>query len=261
MYYGLLGLASKKPAAYGALTSAWITATGETDTTIISALNTLESNLTTYGLTSKIKALYPFVGETSTKHSYNFINTGTYQISWYGGMTHSSNGIVGNQLNAYGDTGFAPNSFSSQNDIHISIYSRTNLAENTFDMYSEDSAQNQSLGFTLGFASNYYMRINTNTYSNVSNSDTRGFYIGTRTGSTSTKGYKNNSTVITGTTTSTSPNSFNLYICARNFNNTASSFTLKQYSFASIGNGLSDTDASNLYTAVQAFQTTLGRNV
>ena len=44
---------------YGPLTTAWITATGETDVTILGALNTLESDLSTYGLTSKIKALYP----------------------------------------------------------------------------------------------------------------------------------------------------------------------------------------------------------
>ncbi len=66
--------------SYGTLTTAWIAATGETDTTILSALNTLESDLTTYGLTSKMKALYPMVGGTSTKHSYNFMNTSQYQL-------------------------------------------------------------------------------------------------------------------------------------------------------------------------------------
>jgi hypothetical protein len=35
----------------------------------------------------------------------------------------------------------------------------------------------------------------------------------------------------------------------------------RQYSFASIGDGLTDTEAANFYTAVQAFQTTLGRQV
>ena len=35
----------------------------------------------------------------------------------------------------------------------------------------------------------------------------------------------------------------------------------RQLAFATIGDGLTDTDASNLYTRVQAFQTTLGRAV
>jgi hypothetical protein len=37
--------------------------------------------------------------------------------------------------------------------------------------------------------------------------------------------------------------------------------TTANLSFASIGQGLSDTESSNLYTSVQAFQTTLGRQV
>ena len=35
----------------------------------------------------------------------------------------------------------------------------------------------------------------------------------------------------------------------------------KQCAFASIGDGLTDTEVGNLRTAVQAFQTTLSRNV
>jgi hypothetical protein len=35
----------------------------------------------------------------------------------------------------------------------------------------------------------------------------------------------------------------------------------KQFAFATIGLGLSGTDALNFYTAIQTFQTTLGRNV
>ena len=42
---------------------------------------------------------------------------------------------------------------------------------------------------------------------------------------------------------------------------TPSGYTTKQCAFASIGSGLTDTEAANFYTAVQAFQTTLGRNV
>jgi hypothetical protein len=35
----------------------------------------------------------------------------------------------------------------------------------------------------------------------------------------------------------------------------------RQLAFATIGDGLTDTDASNLYTRVQAFQTSLSRQV
>jgi hypothetical protein len=38
-------------------------------------------------------------------------------------------------------------------------------------------------------------------------------------------------------------------------------YSPKQYAFATIGTGLTNTDTSNLYTLVQTFQTTLGRQV
>jgi hypothetical protein len=38
-------------------------------------------------------------------------------------------------------------------------------------------------------------------------------------------------------------------------------YSNKQYAFASIGSGLTDAEAAALYTAVQAFNTTLSRQV
>ncbi len=45
------------------------------------------------------------------------------------------------------------------------------------------------------------------------------------------------------------------------FANLNSTYANREYAFASIGDGLNDTEAANFYTAVQTFQTTLGRNV
>jgi hypothetical protein len=54
---------------------------------------------------------------------------------------------------------------------------------------------------------------------------------------------------------------FTFYLGARNSSSTAQFFNVHQLAFSFIGDGLSDTEAGNLYTAVQAFQTTLGRQV
>lgn len=240
---------------------AFITAAGITNPTEENAINQLVIDLKGYSLWTKMTVLYPFVGGTSSSNSYNLKDTTQYQITWNGTVTHNSNGITGDGSSGYGDTGLAPNAFGSQNDVHVSIYSRTDVNETKFDFYSDNSGQTESLGLTIRFSGTFYIRANTDTYSNVSNADSLGHYIGTRTGASATKGYKNGSVAITGTTSSTSPNSLNLYICCRNNNGTADLFTTRNYAFASAGTGLSDTDASNLYTAVQAFQTTLGRQV
>jgi hypothetical protein len=104
MYYGLLGLAAKAAgSAYGTLTTAWIAATGETDLTILGALNTLESDMATYGLTAKMKALYPMVGGTAGKHKFNFMDAqdtdGAFRLVFNGGWTHSSTGALPNGSN------------------------------------------------------------------------------------------------------------------------------------------------------------------
>ena len=73
---------------------------------------------------------------------------------------------------------------------------------------------------------------------------------------------KNGSIVSTVTTTNTQPLlSFNTYIGANDVNGTAGFYSTRQVAFATIGDGLSDTEATNLYTAVNKFQTSLSRNV
>lgn len=246
---------------YDPAAQAFITAAGITNATQKDAINQLVLDLKSYSLWTKLTAIYPFVGGTASAHSYNLKDTTQYQITWNGTVTHNSNGITGNGTNGYGNTGLASNAFGSQNDVHVSVYSRTNIDQVSFDMFATNSAETQSLGVAIRFAGGFYMRANTGTYSAVTNSDSRGHFIATRTASTATKGYKNGSAVITATTASTTPNTFNLYICARNNNNTADLFTTRNYAFASAGTGLTDTDASNLYTSIQTFQTTLGRQV
>ena len=252
--------------AYGTLTTAWITATGETDTTILGALNTLESDLATYGLTSKMKALYPFVGGTASKHKYNFMNAqdtdAAFRLVFNGGWTHSSTGALPNGTNGWADTKInsdATAGIMSQDDSHISFYLRTYTADST---YRQDIAAHPNLYFSAVYNSNSYPGIIANIYVNgfngvISNSDARGYYIGSRTSSTNSVIYKNGSSVRTDTRTS-SNSSGNLYLASylgtQEFGN-------REFSFVSIGTGLTDTEAANFYTAVQAFQTTLSRNV
>jgi hypothetical protein len=91
-----------------------------------------------------------------------------------------------------------------------------------------------------------------------------GFYLGSSTSSTSGKSYKNGTLSATSTTSQTrSLYNKNIYIGATNnaILNVAIHYSTREYAFASIGDGLTDTQASNFYTAVQAFQVSLSRSV
>ena len=90
-----------------------------------------------------------------------------------------------------------------------------------------------------------------------------GFMMGSSVSNTRRDLYLNGTSVANNTTTDTITFlNYNLFLGAANINNSSvASYTNSQCAFASIGNGLTDTDASNLYTRVQAFQTALSRQV
>ncbi len=110
---------------------------------------------------------------------------------------------------------------------------------------------------------NYYGIIDSNTaFAQFSNTNTTGYYVVSRTSNNSIKAYKNSSLVVTNTTTiSPIANSFPILIGARNDAFTPQNYDDKESAFASIGDGLTDGEATAFYTAVQAYNTTLNRQV
>lgn len=246
--------------SYGTLTTAWIAATGETNPTIIGALNQLETDLTTYGLTSKMTALYPFAGGTSTKHSYNFVNTAAYQLSFVGGWTHSSTGSLPNGTNAYANTGILASSFGG--NYMLNFYSRTNSDGLFSDLgaYNETNT-NVTVELLTRLSGSLYMDIpRTNDRITVANSDSRGNYIFFNNLSNGRRAFRNSTSLINTTYLSTAMTNKDLifsdwgYLAAPRYSN-------RELAFGGFGSNFTATDAANYYTAVQAFQTTLTRQV
>jgi hypothetical protein len=108
-----------------------------------------------------------------------------------------------------------------------------------------------------------YLRVNTNNISSPANSDSRGLFIGNRNSSTvqtlSIRGTQNNFNVNSNQTT----NSFtiNLSSAIGAFSATRAFYDNKQYAFATIGNGLTSQNMTDLNNIITTFQTTLNRNV
>lgn len=247
---------------------AFITAAGITNPTQQSAINTLVLSLKSNNIWTKMKAIYPFVGGTATTHKWNLKNpldtNAAYRLTFTGGWTHSSNGATPNGVNAYANTFLVPNSVLSQNSTHISYYSRTNsnLTEIEIGASNGPNATDNKLVLEIRTSNVTYYNINsTTTYISHADTDSRAFYIGNRTASNVVNGWRNSSKLATGTTASTTPSTANIYLGAFNRTSSVALYSTKQCAFASIGDGLTDTEAANFYTAVQAFQTTLGRQV
>ena len=245
---------------------AFISAAGITNLTQASAVNTLVNDLKTYGLWTKMKALYPMVGGTATTHKWNLKDPrdldAAYRIFWAGGVTHSSNGVQFGGVNGYADTRLNANSSMSINDFHISVYSRTNTAVNTYE-FGVGNTASERLGLGLSWDSQLpeasaFSSVKT-TIPNSGNRTDK-YFILNKTSSSSFDLFANTSKTTNTITTATKPN-FNLWIGAFNYQNTGYYYTDKSIAFSSVGDGLTDTEAANFYNSVQKFQTTLGRQI
>lgn len=241
---------------------AFITAASITDPTQQSAINQLVVDLKGYSIWSIPNlVIYPMVGGTNTSTSYNLRNPAQFQISWIGGVVSSNNGVQFNGMNSYGNTGYIPTTVgASINSFHVSLYSRTNT--NT----GVDMGVQRGTTYLLNAARSSgqaYTSINSQSFEVYSNSDGTGFYLGNRQASNDSDAWKNGVKQVNGTNT-TNPSEFPniaIFIGAFNSLGSAAQFTNKQLAFVSMGGGMTDTQAVNFRTAVQAFNTTLGRQV
>lgn len=247
---------------------AFITAAGLTNPTQQNAINTLVLSLKANNIWTKMKAIYPFVGGTATTHKFNLKNpldtNAAFRLVFTGGWTHSANGATPNGVNAYADTFLVPNTILTQNSTHVSYYSRinSNLTEIEIGAANGPNAADNKLVLEIRTANVTYYNINsTTTYISHADTDSRAFYIANRTAPNVVNGWRNSSKLATGSVASTTPSTANVYLGAFNRIGSVVFYSTKQCAFSSIGDGLTDTDAGNLYTAVQAFNTTLGRQV
>lgn len=260
------GIISSSGASFDADALAFITAASITDNTQKTAVNTLVTDLKTANIWTKMKALYPFVGGSATSHKWNLKDPrdldAAYRLTFNGGWTHSSNGALPNGTTGYADTFLTPTTSLSLDSTHISGYLRTNNAVDG-PILSADNATTYNNGLYIWPKTvlyGYSVRINDDT-SQIGGSsldDVRGLHIATRMSVNSSKYRLNNTEKFSITTVSTNLNSSSIYI-AKSRNN--ENYFNNEIAFSSIGNGLSDAEASNFYTAVQTYQTTLNRNV
>jgi hypothetical protein len=249
--------------------AAFVSAAGITNSTQMSAVNTLVTSLKSSGVWAKMKAIYPVVGGNATAHSKNLKNPSQYNLTFSSGWSHSSNGMTPNG-SAYASTSLIPSSALSTNSTHISYYSRTNkLGSNECEMGTNQVQNEKNLYMCYdAYNTNY---IGVNQYGDSTGTrlpNTLGMLLLSRNDSTQFNKFFNNSKeVIThhnATTThplaGTATKQMTLG-CIRDGDTTNRLYSTKECAFSTIGDGLTDSEASAFYTAVQAFQTTLGRQV
>jgi hypothetical protein len=235
-----------------------VTAAGGTlSATEQTAVNTLTINLKSTGIWSKMRVIYPMVGASPASCSQNLKSasfTGTFSGSWIYASTGVSPGAGANlqvPLNL--------NTMNSINDISFGYYNRT------LDLNGQVSSYGWVNIGTLPYIQFFMKYTDGNRYGYIfdaNNSggvagDIRGFNAISRVNSTQ-KMMQKNATISTFAATS----SGSLYSVNFSFvkGQQGSEFQ-RENAFGFIADGLTSTELGNLYTAVQAMQTSLSRQV
>ena len=234
-----------------------VTAAGGTLTlTEKSAVNTLVLQMKADGTWSPMLAIYPMVGASAAACAQNLKSssfTGTFSSGW----TFASTGVTGNGTSAFFDTTLTPLTSLSQNSTSGSYY------------IGENYINNQDIILTgggLSFLGSYNlttMEVAVNDFfaGAVVPTVKKGLFTFSRISSSQAKLYANNLQTFTATLASATPNIYSIKIGCLDQAGVRSRYSTNSIRFAHLGDGLNDTQASNFYTAVQAFQTTLSRQV
>jgi hypothetical protein len=263
---------------------AFITAASITNPTQQDAINNLVVGMKADNIWTNMQAIYPFVGGTASQHKYNLKDPrdldAAFRIQFFGGVTHSSNGAFPNGTNGYADTKFnaslnIPSPESLQ--AHFSTYFRTTgngyqaganiIYGSDGDTFVGGGSQFLYNG-TFPPGASYVLNINAGpdvAEPRFTDTNGSGLYLVNRVDSL-IKVLKNNSTLVTSNdfnTPSWPVNNFYLLGMNKEYAlyGSDTQYGTRQLAFATIGRGLSDLQSTNLYNRIQAFQTTLGRQV
>ena len=237
-----------------------VTAAGGTLTaTEQDAINTLVFQLKAAGAWTGMKAIYPMVGSSAAACAQNLRSasfTGTFTSGW----TFASTGVTPNGTSAYMDTFYNSSIDGNLNDGFIGTYLRTNSVGSPHCDFGNYNASTSAITIYARFNDSQIATWNDVNDTIFSTTDSRGWRFANRNSAT-TKNVGINTTVSSRLAPVVAAINAKIYLSALSTNGSPSQYSNRECAFACIGNGLTDTQATNLYTAIQTFQTTLSRQV
>lgn len=228
--------------------------------TVSAATNTLYTSLKSAGVYSKLIAFYPILGGVQNSHAVDGKTPGGSQtLTFAGSWTHTDKGMVPTVCNTsnYADTQYLPTSLNPNSNHMFGYFNgKGSCGGSTYD------GAGPSPYFILGHPAFEFFSSNA-VVSGVGTFTNYGALLGTRTASNLTKAFRSIDGGAWGSgggTITTAPTTYpsnSITIAKVNGSGFPSG---ERYAFFSFGDGLSDTEGTNYYNAVLAFQTSLSRN-
>jgi hypothetical protein len=239
---------------------AFITAAGITDATQQAAINTLVVDLKGYSLWTKMKAVYPFVGGSASSHKFNLKDPRdldvAFRLFFSGGWLHTSNGAISNGVNSNAQSYFSSSSLNT-NSAGASAYCANTNGDGSHVAFFNSLGSNNPFYLFSGVNRVYGAAFS---YGNAIDIATSGNGFIQMSALSGTTKLRKNNTILGSVSTVGSLFTQNNILIGRN-TTVNSEYSNTTYRFFSFHDGLTDTEAANFYTAVQAFQVALARNI
>jgi hypothetical protein len=212
---------------------------------------------------SKFKAVYPLVGGTAAAHKWNLVDPqdtdAAFRLTFTGSHTHDSNGITpGGTTSDYADTKWVPSVNGTADTGSIGYYVRSISGDQQLMGSYVDLADTWQIST---YAGEIYMQVQSTSDQFTTPSPATRLLVSSRTGASTLTQYRDGSSFDAVTTSSDLTNNRSIYLFGRNNGGTSDSAGNVPCSFAFIGTGLTSGEVSTLNTAVNTYQTALGRNV
>lgn len=264
----------------------FIYAAGLSDRTSLQAISTLVTDLKDSRLWDKMIAVWPFVGFTGSAGFTTVVpdsfkwnlkdprdSDDAYRLTFIKGQAigfnsnwyASTNGLKPNGYDQFAKTYITASSIPLE-DFHFSYYSRTDTTRGLGGATTGGGTRGLELYPSTGSNTLYYANAGT-TQTPEEATTGIGFHTVSVPATNTIVRYFNTSSITDSTVTFQTNVPYGIGLFAPTYNGEYAGapggdrYGDAECSFASIGYSLSDLDVNNLYTAVQKFQTTLGRQV
>ncbi len=211
-------------------------------------------------------AWYPMVGGNAAGFAVNAKNPGTFNLTFVNtiGGDFSGTGWTPNGLNSYGRTNILDTDLIL-NNLYMSYYSRTNVAEDACDIGARDGTGTMQTALFVRFNTlnlSFFDSYNTGAGRvSVVSANNTGYIQGSRRASNDSEIYRNGIGLATIVTSGGTQPAFELYLGARNNAGVAALFSSKETAGVGIGLGLTDAQALADFNAIQTMNTSLSRQV
>jgi hypothetical protein len=246
-----------------------VNATGYTlNGTEESAVDALFSDLSSFGLYSKIYGFYPMLGgaegQSINAKSVSDVRQWALDLYFFGGWSFGTNGATGNGNNTAWSANYSGYDSTTIKNSHLGVYTTVQgYASYGWDMSISDYLTNYPYAFMANYDANNGKAIFDYNYTDGIDLYSPGNYVGgtimSYDNSDSSYIVYQNGNLFTDTAASTDSFS-DPTIVVGGYDYTYNAYTDHTYGFLTFGESLTGTEIQDYLTAINTFQTTLGRN-